>query len=111
MTDTVEKVAKRLARLETTVAEGFHGNTTEHRELRAQLESLDNKIDVSVESLRGDLKTVVEVVSALTEEVRRTTESIRKESAADREVLKQVLLNHRGRIELLEDRPTSSSAQ
>ena len=31
--DTVEKVAERLAHLEKTVAEGFHGNTTDYRGL------------------------------------------------------------------------------
>ncbi len=111
MTDTVEKVAERLAQLEKTVAEGFHGNTKEHRGLFAQLEALDNKINVSVESLRGDLKTVVEILTAHIDEMRRTTDSIRKEGAADREILKLALLNHERRIQSLEDRATSSSAQ
>ena len=57
MTDTVEKVAERLAQLEKTVAEGFY-------ETNSRFAALDNKIDVSVESLRGDIKTVIEVVSA-----------------------------------------------
>lgn len=110
MEDTVEKVAERLARLEKTVAEGFHGNTTEHRGLFAQLAALDNKIDVSVESLRGDIKTVIEVLTAVTDEWRRTADSIRKEGAADREILKLALLNHERRIQSLEDRATSSSS-
>ena len=38
MTDTVEKVAERLAQLEKTVAEGFHANTTRFRGLEARLE-------------------------------------------------------------------------
>jgi len=53
---------------------------------------------------------VSEVLSALTDEMRRTTESIRKEGAADREILKLALLHHEGRIQSLEDRATSSSA-
>ena len=95
MEDTVEKVAERLAQLENTVAEGFH-------ESNARFTALDNKINVSVESLRGDIKTVIEVVNGLTDEMRRTTESIRKESAADREVLKLALLNHERRIHSME---------
>ena len=110
MPDTVEQVAERLARLEKTVAEGFHANSTRFRGLETRLEALDNKIEVSVESLRGDIKTVIEVVNALTDEMRRTTDSIRKEGAADREVLKLALLNHKHRIQNLEDRATSSSA-
>ncbi len=94
MTDTVEKVAERLAQLEKTVAEGFHANTTRFRGLDARLDALNNKIDVSVESLRGDLKTVVEILTAHIDEMRRTTDSIRKEGAADREILKLALLNH-----------------
>ena len=104
MTDTVEKVAERLAQLEKTVAEGFY-------ETNSRFAALDNKIDVSVESLRGDIKTVIEVVSALTDEMRRTTDSIRKEGAADREILKLAILNHERRIQTVERGATSSSAQ
>ena len=112
MDDTVEKVAERLAQLERTVAEGFHENTKQFDRvearigrlearfdarfggLDARLDALDNKIGVSVESLRGDLKTVVEILTAHIAEMRRTTESIRKEGAADREILKRAILNH-----------------
>jgi hypothetical protein len=116
MTDTVEKVAERLALLEKTVAEGFHGNTERFKgmdvrfasidvrfaSIDARFDALENKLDVSVESLRGDIKTVVEIVKALTDEMRRTTDSIRKEGAADREILKLALLDHGRRIHGLE---------
>lgn len=122
MTDTVEKVAERLAQLEKTVAEGFHENTRQFGRLEARfgarfggldarLDALDNKLDVSVESLRGDLKTVVEVLTAHIEEMRRTTAAMRKEHAADRTILKLALLDHGSRIQNLEERATSSSAQ
>ena len=118
MEDTVEKVAERLARLETTVAKGFHENTRQFNQvearfdgLDARLDALDNKIDVSVESLRGDLKTVVEILTAHINEMRRTTASMRKEHAADRTVLKLALQEHGRRIHNLEERATSSSAQ
>ena len=130
MEDTVEKVAERLAQLERTVAEGFHENTKQFSRVEARigrlearfgglearfggfearfsgfearLDALDNKIDVSVESLRGDIKTVIEVLTAHIDEMRRTTESIRKEGAADREILKLALLNHDRHIHSLE---------
>lgn len=128
MEDTVEKVAERLAQLEKTVAEGFHENTRQFKQVEARigrlearfdarfggvdarLDALDNKIDVSVESLRGDVKTVVEILTAHIDEMRRTTAAMRKEHAADREILKLALLNHEGRIQSLEDRATSSSS-
>lgn len=109
MRETVEKVAERLAQLEKTVAEGFHGNTQRFQGMDARFDSIDarftaleNKLDVSVESLRGDITTVIEVVKALTDEMRRTTASIRKEGAADREILKLALLDHGCRIHALE---------
>ena len=109
MTDTVEKVAERLAQLEKTVAEGFHENSMEFRRLEARIggvearvDALNTKIDVGVESLRGDIKTVVEIVTGFIEEMRRTTSSMRKEHAADREILKLTLLDHGRRISGLE---------
>lgn len=84
MEDTVEKVAERLASLEKTTAEGFFKNSEPFKAMDLRLTALDNKIDVSVESLRSDIKTVLEAVGALAEEMRRTTTAIRKEHAADR---------------------------
>lgn len=95
MTDTVEKVAERLAHLEKTVAEGFY-------DTNARITALDNKLDVSVESLRGDLKTVIDVLTAHIDEMRRTTAAMRKEHAADRKILKLSLLNHERRIQTIE---------
>ena len=118
--NTVEKVAERLAQLERTVAEGFHENTRQFNRVEARIDRLearfdarfggldarlgvlDNKIDASVEWLHGDLKTVVEIVTAHINEMRRTTASMRKEHAADREILKLALLNHDRRIHSLE---------
>ena len=115
--DTVEKVAERLAHLEKTVAAGFHENTRQFNlaearfgGLDARLDALDNKIAVSVESLRGDIQTVLEALTAFTDEMRRTTASIRSEGAADREILKLALQDHGRRIHDLEKRVTSSSA-
>ena len=96
MDDTVEKVGERLSRLEDTVAKGFYRTD-------ARLAAMSNKIDISVEALRGDLKSVMEILTAHIEEMRRTTESIRKEHAADREVLKLSLQDHTIRLEDMEN--------
>lgn len=67
-------------------------------------------LDVSVESLRGDFKTVLEVITGFMDEMRRTSAAMRKEHAADRRILKLSLLDHRRRIDRLEERVPSSSA-
>jgi hypothetical protein len=95
MADTVEQVALRLAQLEVTVAQGFH-------DVERQFSAMSRKIDINVEALRGDIQTVVEIVTALTSEMRRTTDAMRNEHAADREVLRLSLLNHGERLHTLE---------
>ena len=95
MADTVEHVAARLAQLEVTVAQGFH-------DIELRFSAMSRKIDVNVEALRGDIQTVVEVVTALTNEMRRTTEAMRSEHAADREILRLSLLNQGERLHSLE---------
>ena len=102
--DTVEKVAERLAKLEATVAEGFHENKARFAALDARLDALDRKIDISVESLRGDFRTLVEIVTGFMDEMRRTTASMRKEHAADREILRLTLLDQGRRITRLESK-------
>ena len=94
MADTVEQVAARLAQLEVTVAQGFH-------DMELRFSAMSRKIDVNVEALRGDIQTVAETVTALTSEMRRTTDAMRAEHAADREVLRQSLLNHAERLHSL----------
>jgi hypothetical protein len=110
MRDTVEKVAERLAQLEKTVAEGFFRNNERFENIDARLDKLEHKFDVQVESLRVDIQTVLEALTAFTDEMRRTTASIRREGAADREILKLALQDHGRRIHGLEKRATSSSA-
>ena len=96
MADTVEQVAARLAQLEMTMAKGFH-------DIELRFSAMDRKIDINVEALRGDIQTVAETVTALTSEMRRTTDAMRKEHAADREVLRQALLNHAERLHSMEN--------
>ena len=95
MAETLEKVGERLTRLEVTVAQGFHDS-----EMRDS--ALSNKIDVNTEALRSDLQTVLNAVDSLADELRRTTESIRKEHAADRAVLTLALQQHARRLHDLE---------
>lgn len=95
MADTVEKVAERLTQLEVTVAKGFH-------DMEQRFSATNRKIDVNVDALRSDVQAVAAHVTALTDEMRRTTDAIRKEHAADREIFRQSLLNHAGRIHALE---------
>jgi hypothetical protein len=63
MPDTVDKVAERLARLEVTVAKGFHDTELRFREIIQRLEegeardqALSRKIDESTESLRTEIR-------------------------------------------------------
>ena len=93
--DTVEKVAERLTKLEMTVATGFH-------QVDQRFSAMSRKIDVNVEALRGDIQGVAETVAALAAEMRRTTDAIRQEHAADREILRQGLTNHADRLHRLE---------
>ena len=117
MEDTVEKVAERLAQLEKTVAEGFFASSEQFKRIDARfnamelrLDALDHKIDISVESLRSDIKTVLDAVGALADEMRRTTAAVRKEHTADREILKLALQDRSIRLQDLEEwRRTSSS--
>jgi hypothetical protein len=96
MAETLDKLEERLTRLEVTVAQGFY-----NAELRDA--ALSNKIDVNTEALRSDLHTVLNAVDSLTDELRRTTESIRKEHAADRAILTLSLQQHSRRIHDLEN--------
>ena len=95
MADTVEQVAERLTLLEVTMARGFH-------DMEQRFSAMSRKIDVNVEALRADMQTVAETLTGLTNEMRRTTDAMRKEHAADREILRQSLLNHAERVHRLE---------
>lgn len=64
MAETIDNVSDRLTNLEVTVAQGFHDN--ELRDL-----NLSRKIDVATEALRTDMRTVMDAVTSLGEEMRR----------------------------------------
>ena len=97
MADTIDSVAERLARLEVTVAKGFHNS-------EQQILALSRKVDIQVEAIRADLQSTAEALNGFAEESRRTTDSIRKEHAADRAVMTAVLQQHAARLNDLENR-------
>ena len=105
--DDAMAVDNRVAKLESTVAKGFFDQGQRMGRLEDRMAALDSKFDVVAESIRGDLKTVLEAVTGLTAEMRRTTRSIRKEHEADRRITKSVLLDHLSRIRTLEGRGTT----
>ncbi len=109
--DDVMAVDERLSRLETTVANGFfeQGQRVDRVEgrmdrLEDRLGALESKLDVVAESIRADIKTVLEAVTAGTDEMRRTTDAIRKEHEADRRLTRLVLDDHGHRLRTVEGR-------
>ena len=68
-----------------------------------RLDAMNNKIDVTAESLRGDMKRVLEVVGGVTEHLDRTIDNIRKEHDAERRLMYATLKDHRSRLARLED--------
>ena len=102
--EDVMKVDDRLSKLEKTVAEGFYANGQRFNALEDRVAALENKMDVVAESLRGDIRTVLDAVVANTDEMRRTTDAIRKEHEADRRLTRSILQDHSVRIRVLEGR-------
>ena len=96
--EDVMAVDERLSRLETTVATGFHEQGQRIERIEDRMFGLENKVNVVAESIRADLKTVLEAVTAGTEEMRRTTEAIRKEHEADRRLTRSILEDHSKRL-------------
>ena len=102
--DTLDKVAERLVRLEVTVAQGFHEAKSRFHDAELRDMTLSRKIDVNTESLRSDLRTVLDAVASLGDEMRRTTDAIRQEHAADRSVHGLALEEHARRLHDLESK-------
>ena len=99
--DDVMAVDERLSKLEKTVAEGFYATGQRFTRLDGRINgledrmsALENKLDVVAESLRGDIRTVLDAVVANTDEMRRTTDAIRKEHEADRRLARAILQDH-----------------
>jgi len=131
--DDVMAVDQRLARLEATVAQGFFeqgrrmgglegridglagriGRLEDRMDrleermdrLEDRMSGLERKFDVFTETIRGDIKIILEVVTAGTNEMRRNTEAIRNEHAADRRLIFSILNDHSARLRSLEHPP------
>ena len=79
--DEMNAVEQRLAQLEKTVAKEFSAqggrmDTFSGRmdRLEDRVAALDSKLDIFAESIRDDIKTVLEAVTAGAEEMRRKLE-------------------------------------
>jgi archaellum component FlaC len=121
--DHVMTLDKQLAALEITVAKGFQeqrqrldkidgrldhidGRLNEHTgrfdRLDDRISALDSKLDVVAESIRGEVTTIRELVTGFMGEMRRTTDSIRQEHAADRRLTRLALADQVVRIRKFE---------
>ena len=73
-----QALSERLTNLEVTVAQGFHDlshdMTQGFEASKARDIELDRKIDASTESLRREIRTVIDTVNSLGEEIRRKRE-------------------------------------
>ena len=135
--DHVMTLDKQLASLEVTVAKGFQeqrlrldqidgrldqidgrlgkidGRLDEHTgrfdRLEDRVSALDSKLDVVAESIRGDVTTIRELVTGFMGEMRRTTDSIRKEHAADRRLTRLALADQAVRIRKIEGGATGAA--
>lgn len=103
MTETLDKVSERLTSLEVAVADGIVENKRRFHEAELRDIALSRKIDVNTESLRGEIRTVLDAVGSLADEMRRTTDSIRAEHAADRKILTLAIGQHATRLFALEE--------
>jgi hypothetical protein len=104
MADSLDKLAERLARLEVTVAEGFHDTRQRFQDLDERVATMGSKFDIQTEAIREDLQKTAATLNVFAEESRRTAESMRKEHAADRAVLTVTLQQHARRIYDLENK-------
>jgi uncharacterized coiled-coil protein SlyX len=114
--DHVMTLDKQLAALELTVAKGFQEQrqrlgemggrldeqTRRFDRLEDRISALDSKLDVVSESIREDVTTIRELVTGFMGEMRRTTDSMRKEHEADRRLTRLALFDHVARIRTLE---------
>ena len=108
--EDVMAVDERVASLERTVAKGFlevkehlDAHTGRLDRLEDRMAALDSKFDVVAESIRGDVTTIRELVTGFMDEMRRTSDSMRKEHEADRRLTRLSLFDHVARIRALED--------
>lgn len=117
-TEHAMEINERIDRLEAKVDKGFadlnakadnhdkrmDGFEKQMDRFEDRLDRMNTKIDVATESIRNDIKIVIERVDGLAREMQHTTESIRKEHEADRRLMYAILRDHSTRIRALEGR-------
>ena len=120
--DEAMKIDERIGRLELTVAKGFFEQGQRIGGLEGRMGSLEGrmggledrmdalsaKFDVTTDAVLDAIKTVLERIDGLGEQMERSTAAIRKRHAADRRLTDSVLGDHKRRILALERRGTSS---
>jgi archaellum component FlaC len=113
--DTPMASEERVQRLEAKVDQGFADVNGRMDRLDGRMERLEDrmdafntKLDVGIESLRSDMKMVVEHLDAHIEWMKRTIDSIRHEHSADRRLMYAMLRDHNERLRLLERDPSVS---
>lgn len=100
--DDVMAVDDRVAKLENTMARGFFDQGQRMDRLEDRMTALNSKFDVVAESIRGDVTTIRELLTGFMDEIRRTTDSMRKEHEADRRLTRLALFDHVVRVRKLE---------
>ena len=100
--EDVMAVNERVEKLEVTMATGFLEQGRRLDRLDDRMAALDAKFDVVSESIRGDVTTIRELVTGFMDEMRRTTDSVRKEHEANRRLTRLALFDHVTRIRTLE---------
>lgn len=70
--------------------------------LEDRMDALNGKIDVATDSIRGDIKLVLERVDSLGVEMRRGFQAVRKEHRADHRLIFSILKDHNTRLRVVE---------
>lgn len=108
---TMEERLERLERKLDNVAGTMAGMPTrdEFKDLaermygvEERIDALNTRLDVGVESLRGDFKLAFERIDGLREFMERSREDDRRERGAERELLFTLVRDHNRRLRAIE---------
>ncbi len=85
---------ERIGKLEETVARGFYGDGQRFGGLEGRMTNLEARMDA--------IKTVLERIDGLSQQMERSTKAIRRRHTADRRLTRLILADHNGRLRHLE---------